>query len=70
MHKGRLEVLSYFKEEKLYQDALFKVHWINSMENLRFSSKNKFLVIMSLFFQSPIRFLKLFVKKVIEKNGK
>lgn len=70
MHKGRLEVLSYFKEEKLYQDALFKVHWINSMENLRFTSKNKFLVVMSLFFQSPIRFLKLFVKKVIEKNGK
>lgn len=65
MHRGRFEVLSYFKEERLYQDALFKVHWINSMENLRFTSKNKFLVVMSLFFQSPIRFCHFFMKKII-----
>lgn len=64
MHKGRFEVLSYFTEEKLYQDALFKVHWINSMEDLRLTSKNKILVIIKLFAYSPIRFCHFFIKRI------
>lgn len=68
MHKGRIEVLSHFKEEKLYQDALFKVHWINSMEDLRLTSKNKISVIIKLFAYSPIRFCHFFIKKIIGRK--
>lgn len=68
MQKGRFEVLSYFTEEKLYKDALFNVHWINTMEDLRFTSKNKFLVIIKLFFYSPIRFCQTLINRVIGKK--
>ena len=68
MQKGRFEVLSHFTEERLYQDALFKVHWMNSMEDLRLTSKNKILVIIRLFSYSPIRFCHFLVKKITGKK--
>ncbi|MCM8512866.1 glycosyltransferase family 2 protein [Acinetobacter bereziniae] len=67
MHQGRLQLISQFQHEKLYDKALFNVYWINSMEDLRFSSKNKLKVIFKLFIKSPNLFFHKFFKKIKEK---
>ncbi|KAF1021680.1 MAG: Chondroitin synthase [Acinetobacter bereziniae] len=67
MHQGRLQLISQFQNEKLYDKALFNVYWINSMEDLRFSSKNRIKVVFKLFIKSPNLFFLKFFKKIKEK---
>lgn len=63
MHRGRLEILSFFKDSEYYDQALKNVHWLNSLE-LAAQSNYKIKYVLKLFFIDPGKFILTFFSKL------
>ncbi|NNH38956.1 glycosyltransferase family 2 protein [Acinetobacter terrae] len=62
MHRGRLDVLSFFKDSPYYEKALRNVYWINCLE-LAAKSNYEIKYILKLFLIDPKRLVIDFFKK-------
>ena len=62
MHRGRLDVLSFFKDSPYYEKALRNVYWLNCLE-LAAKSNYEIKYLLQLFLIDPKRFIIDFFKK-------
>ncbi|NNH79048.1 glycosyltransferase [Acinetobacter sp. ANC 5380] len=62
MHRGRLDVLSFFKDSPYYEKALRNVYWLNCLE-LAAKSNYEIKYLLHLFLIDPKRFIIDFFKK-------
>ena len=70
MQKGRFEVISKFKNEKLYKEALANLYFNNEIENVKFNNGNVFLALCKIIFNTRFYFFKiLFFKLFLKLKG-
>lgn len=67
MHKGRLQVLSFFNDSKFYNQAIKEVEWLNHLELFVNTNNHKASHLLYLFKNKPMRTLKLSFKKLYKK---
>ncbi|MDY3306095.1 glycosyltransferase [Psychrobacter sanguinis] len=67
MHEGRLQVLSFFSDEKFYNQAVKEVVWLNHLELFVNTNKNRISHLLHLFKNKPLKTIKLSFKKLYKK---
>lgn len=67
MHEGRLQVLSFFSDEKFYNQAVKEVVWLNHLELFVNTNNNRISHLLHLFKNKPLKTIKLSFKKLYKK---
>lgn len=63
MHKGRIEVLEYFKDSSLYEDALKQLYWVRHFRKF-LSGSNRLKNFALIYYINPIKTTKIIVKYI------
>ncbi|TXD98095.1 glycosyltransferase family 2 protein [Psychrobacter frigidicola] len=67
MNSGRLEVLSFFSDSKLYVKAVNNIKWHNTYKELIYLNNNKLLNMVKLVILDPKKTSKILVKTIFKK---
>ncbi|WP_240990468.1 glycosyltransferase family 2 protein [Psychrobacter submarinus] len=67
MNSGRLEVLSFFPDSSLYNEAVNNIKWHNTYQELMYLNNNKLLNMVKLVVLDPMKTSRNLIRKVFER---